>query len=391
MSIEAINTVQKNNITTAKTSFTSKSQNVEEKSNGTALLLGSLAALAIGGGIYFATKGKKGEEAVGKSAEQIKDMAVDAFKQAGNKFERGKAKLANGEAYTGKLTQTLEDGKILIREYNNGVLQKASKLDGENLVSSKSYFYDEKGMLTKITDDKNKDVYEAIVNEGAKIVTTQKSTIVTDIENGRLQKLQIKGKGAKWFYYDKDGKLKFVKHQYYDGGNRENFIAYHPDGKNVRFIKHGNESAEFFDVNGNQVDKIQIDMARGGKSYYYDGMSKSEILELGQKDFKILDEKGHSKVWLSKRKRENFNDSIIHISKNGKRYALSRNDKGDIKIFDYKGNEISKKTHEKLFNELIEDATSAYKEIIMKHKKALRLKNELQLADREYMRYYLTK
>lgn len=132
-------------------------------------------------------------------------------------------------------------------------------------------------------------------------------------------------------------------------------------------------------------------MARGGTSYYYDGMSKYEILELGQEEFKILDEKGHSKVWLSKTKRENFNDSTIHISKNGKRYALSRNDKGNIEIFDHKGNQISKKTNKKLFNELVEDATKAYKEILTKHKKALRLKNELQLADREYMRYYLTK
>ena len=132
-------------------------------------------------------------------------------------------------------------------------------------------------------------------------------------------------------------------------------------------------------------------MARGGKSYYYDGMSKSEILELGQKDFKILDEKGHSKVWLSKTKRENFNDSTIHISKNGKRYALSRNDKGNIVIFEHNGKEISKETNKNLFDKLVEDATKAYKEIIMKHKKALRLKNELQLADREYMRYYLAK
>lgn len=367
------------------------STNKENKglSTGVKVAIGTgLVALA-SYGIYVATRGKvkpKTTPPVTTNKSVIKDMAVDAFKQTGNKFERGKAKLANGEAYTGKLTQTLEDGKVLVREYDKGVLQKASKLDGENLVSSKSYFYDEKGMLTKITDDKNKDLYEAIIDKNVKIVTTQKSAIVTNIENGRLKRLQIEGKGDKWFYYDKDGKLKFVKHQYYDGGIRENFIVYHPDGKNVRFIRHGYESAEFFDINGNQVDKIRIDMARDGKSYYYDGMYKSEILELRQKDFKILDEKGRYKVWLSKTKCENFSDSTINISKNGKRYALSRNDKGEIEIFEHNGNEISQKTHEKLYNELVEDATKAYKEILTKHKKALRLKNEMQLADREYMR-----
>lgn len=386
MSVNAISAVQKSNVTPSQTSFSSTNKKVEEKSNGTALLLGSLAALAIAGGIYFATRGKKAEKAVVESGEQIKDMAVEAFKKAGNKFERGKAKLANGSAYTGKLTKTAKNGETIVMEYNNGFLQKASRLDGDKLVLSKSYFYDGKGMLTKITDNNNKDIYEAIINKNAKIVTTQKSTIVTDLENGRLQKMQIEGKGAKWFYYGNDGKLKFVKHQYWDAGSREDFITYHQDGKHVRFIEHGNESAEFFDINGNQVDKIQIDMVRGGISYNYDGMSRSEIIGPGRREnsFQILDKNGALKVSLSKTKYGNYNDSTISISKNGKRYVLSRNDKGDIVIHEHNGKEITKETNKKLFDKLVKDATKAYKEIIIKHKKALRLKNELQLADREY-------
>lgn len=382
MSVNTVNSL--NSVKLNRVSFKSTpSVQSEKKSNGTALLLGSLAALAIAGGIYFATRGKKAEETVAKSGEQIKDMAVDAFKKAGNKFERGKAKLADGSAYTGKLTKTAKNGETIVMEYNKGFLQKASRLDGENLVSSKSYFYDEKGMLTKITNNNKKDIYEAIIDQNAKIVTTQKSGTIKNIETGRILKQQIKDKGAKCFYYDKNGKLKFVKHDYWDAGNRFDFIAYHPDGKQVRFINHDNMNAEFFDINGNLVDKIQIDMDRVGISYNYDGMSKREIKELAQKDFRILDKKGHSKVWLSKTKRENFNDSTIHISNNGKRYVLSRNNKGDIVIHEHNGKEISKETNKKLFDKLVKDATKAYKEIIIKHKKALRLKNELQLASKE--------
>ena len=48
------------------------------------------------------------------------------------------------------------------------------------------------------------------------------------------------------------------------------------------------------------------------------------------------------------------------------------------------GEELDKQ----LFDEIVTGGRNAYKEIITKHKKALRLKNELQLADREFCRMH---
>ena len=135
----------------------SSEKQTEKQSDKNWMLWTGLAVLGAAG-IYVATRGKKASETVEKgaenAAEQIKDMVVDAFKKAGNKFEKGKAKLANGEAYTGNLTQKLKDGKTVVREYKNGMIQKVSKMDGEKVVASKSYTYDDKGMLTKIVDNK---------------------------------------------------------------------------------------------------------------------------------------------------------------------------------------------------------------------------------------------
>ena len=366
----------------------------EKQSSKSWMLWTGLAALGAVG-VYLATRGKKGTETIEKGAEnateQIKDMAVDAFKKAGNKFEKGKAKFANGDAYTGNLTQKLKDGKTVVREYKDGMLQKVSKMDGEKVLSSKSYTYDDKGMLTGVVEN-NKDVlFNASINNGFKTIKTSKSTIGKDLETGKLKRLIIDGKCDKRFYYDKEGKLKFVKHDYTDKGVfKHDFIAYYPDGKNVRFVNHSNIGAEFYDVNGNVVDKIQIDLVRGGKSYSYDNLDRSEIIELSQKDYKLRDEKGKVKAWLGIMNRPDFQDRSISITNNGKKYTVSFDNTGkNIEIVDdINRKKLSPDADKKLFDKIVTDARNAYKEIITKHKKALRLRNELQQADREYQRMH---
>ena len=375
-----------------------KGQDVAQNKNNSWMLWTGLAALGAVG-IYLATRGKKGSEAVErdteKATDQIKDIAVDAFKKAGNKFENGKAKLANGETYTGNLTQKLKDGKTLIREYKDGMLQKVSKMDGEKVVASKSYTYDDKGMLTKIVDNNkdvfHNDIFNASIDNGFKTIKTSKSTIVTDLNTGKLKRLKIDGKGDKCFYYDKEGKLKFVKHDYLDKGViKHDFIAYYPDGKNIRFVNHSNMDAEFYDVNGKVIDKIQIDLARGGKSYFYDNLDRSEIIELFQKDYKLKDEKGKTRAWLGIITRPDFQNRSIRITNNSKKYTISFDNTGkNIEIFDeHNHKKLSPDADKKLFDEIVTDARNAYKEIITKHKKALRLRNELQLADSEFCRMH---
>lgn len=185
MSISAIQNIQ-TNIKTSKTSFTSNPEAQTENNNTRkALIIAGLTALGAVG-IYIATRGKKGASTIVEGTQKPGGMAIDAFKQAGNKFEKGVAKLANGENYTGKLTQQLNDGKVLIREYRNGVLQTAKKMDGEVVLVGKRYEYDDFG-LSKITD----------VNGGRSIFTVDRCgaeiTYITDentirVNNGNIYK-----------------------------------------------------------------------------------------------------------------------------------------------------------------------------------------------------------
>jgi len=150
MSIDAIKNIYTNSVLTkSNTCFTSNHEaKPEDNKNGKNLLIAGLVALGAVG-IYLVTRGKKGGSEIAsetqRPAEQIKDMAIDAFKKAGNKFEKGKAKLANGENYTGTLVQETRDAKKIILKYNNGILEKAEKFDlqtGEKLYTKK-YIYPE--------------------------------------------------------------------------------------------------------------------------------------------------------------------------------------------------------------------------------------------------------
>ena len=148
--------------------------------------------------------------------------------------------------------------------------------------------------------------------------------------------------------------------------------------------------AEFYDVNGKVIDKIQIDLARGGKSYFYDNLDRSEIIELSQKDYNLKDEKGKTRAWLGIMTRPDFQDRSIRITNNSKKYTISFDNTGkNIEIFDeHNHKKLSPDADKKLFDEIVTDARNAYKEIITKHKKALRLRNELQLADSEFCRMH---
>lgn len=378
----------------------SQEKPTEKQSDKSWMLWTGLAGLGALG-IYLATRGKKGTETVEKTTEkateQIKDMAVDAFKKAGNKFEKGKAKLANGEAYTGNLTQKLKDGKTVVREYKNGMLQKVSKMDGEKVVASKSYTYDNKGMLTKIVDNNkdvfHNDIFNASIDNGFKTIKTSKLTIGIDLNTGKLKRLKIDDKGDKRFYYDKEGKLKFVQYDYTDkNGSHADIIAYYPDGKNIRFVRHLDNGAEFYDVNGQVVDKIKC-----GASYTYHDLDRSAgSSSPGVTDttYSLYDGgKNYEKRAILSIKREkqkpNFYYSSMLLTHNGEKYLLSFDKKGqNIQILDKQNKNISPEADKQLFDEIVSDARNAYKEIITKHKKALRLNNELQLAAEEYKRMH---
>lgn len=81
MAIDALKNMQNANISISKPNniiSEEKKPQIEQKKNGNALLLGSLAALAIGGGIYLVTKGRGGSKAaknlVNETANETKNV-----------------------------------------------------------------------------------------------------------------------------------------------------------------------------------------------------------------------------------------------------------------------------------------------------------------------------
>lgn len=168
MSIDAVKNIQTSIVSSkSKTSFTSNPEVQTENNNtGKVLLLTGLVALGAVG-IYIATRGKKGGSTITEGtqkpaepiAEQIKDLTIDAFRQAGNKFEKGMAKLANGENYTGTLVHETKDSKKLVFQYNDGRLEKAEKFDLQTRkkLYTKEYIYSvfDKERLSTIKKDGN--------------------------------------------------------------------------------------------------------------------------------------------------------------------------------------------------------------------------------------------
>lgn len=219
----APNNVQKFNNNTQTPIENSKKP--EEKSNGKTLLIGSLAALAVGAGIYLATKGKKGNVKSGsetinetdKPIKQLKETAIDAFKKAGNKFEKGKAILANGESYTGRLTHARKDGSTLVMEYENGLLKESTILDNYSILSGKNYTYDSNNKLTKVDDIFDKELVK----------------IKRDETTGK-----ILGNGRQNFIYSlEDGSLRYIdngKFQNQSGETLEGFVELYPNSNKIK-------------------------------------------------------------------------------------------------------------------------------------------------------------
>ena len=169
---------------------------------GTALT--ALAAV----GIYLATKGKGNkatqeavteathniQETVPETVNTIKEMTVDAFKQAGNKFNKGKAVTSTGEVFTGSLTHQTKDGKNIVREYENGVLKKSTKYEGENVLSQKEYKYDKNGKISEIL----------LSNKGSIKMQHDTTTGKISMIKGSRMRSPMK------FYYSKEGALKYM-------------------------------------------------------------------------------------------------------------------------------------------------------------------------------------
>lgn len=191
MSVSGINNVaQTNNIQSTKT-LEKKTEETSKTSNltKTTVAIGAGVTALAAVGIYLATKGK-GAKSTQETANTIKEMTVDAFKKDGNKFNKGKAVTSTGEAYTGSISHQTKDGKNIVREYENGVLKKSTKYDGENVLSQKEYNYDENGKISEI------------------LLPNEKRTTMMRGDNGKLLFLEKPDHSIIGFSYSDEGALK---------------------------------------------------------------------------------------------------------------------------------------------------------------------------------------
>lgn len=224
MSVQAVNSV--NNIQQKPVQSPiepKKSEQKESIANGTTLLLGSLAALAIGTGIYFATKGRGTSgtsSATGSSStvNQIKEYTAKAFTDAGNKFEKGVAKLKNGENYTGTITHTTKDGKFVVREYENGLIKKSTMYECENAekldtaIWRKEYTFSDDRKFKKVFCDYEDKIifFDKIIknNEPINRIRTTPKFNKNDFEINFGDGYVIKGKkNENCIYFIKNGEI----------------------------------------------------------------------------------------------------------------------------------------------------------------------------------------
>ena len=179
-----------------------KSENKEKgsMSTGTKIAIGTgLVALATLG-VYIATRGKVKPKATlpaitNNPVQEIKELAVNTFKEAGNKFVKGKAVMADGTNYTGKIVSEGKDGSKVVMEYLDGVLQKSTKTKGTETIFEKTYKYSDELGLVNVTKNGN-SVFNKTYDKATKQISINDGRVIIDTDTG----IVIKGR----LYIDKE-------------------------------------------------------------------------------------------------------------------------------------------------------------------------------------------
>lgn len=172
-------------------------------STGAKVAIGTgLVALA-SYGIYVATRGKVKPKTTpplttNNPVQEIKELAVSAFKEAGNKFVKGKAVMADGTNYTGKIVSEGKDGSKVVMEYLDGVLQKSTKTKGTDTVIKTYKYSDELGLAQVRKQEPNAEgiicagkdnmVFRKSYDEALKQTSINDGKLIIDHETGIIMK-----------------------------------------------------------------------------------------------------------------------------------------------------------------------------------------------------------
>lgn len=158
-------------------------------STGAKVAIGTgLVALA-SYGIYLATRGKVKPKATppattNNSVQEIKELAVNTFKEAGNKFVKGKAVMADGTNYTGKIVSESKDGSKVVMEYLDGVLQKSTKTKGSENIFEKTYKYSDELGLEQVINNNTTTLKKFIDEAGNLNIENSKHLTIIDKPSG---------------------------------------------------------------------------------------------------------------------------------------------------------------------------------------------------------------
>ena len=188
-----------NNVT-ANTSFQAKPIGVQTSTNPSDKTLSTTTKVVIGTaltalaatGIYIATRGKVKPKTTppvttNNPVQEIKELAVSAFKEAGNKFVKGKAVMADGTNYTGKIVSESKDGSKVVMEYLDGVLQKSTKTKGVDTIFEKTYKYSDDLGLVNVTKNGN-SIFSKTYDKLAKQILINDGKLRIDTETGIIIK-----------------------------------------------------------------------------------------------------------------------------------------------------------------------------------------------------------
>ena len=358
----------------------------------TAVIVGTgLTALAAVG-IYLATKGK-GAKATQKAvaetvhntqetASTVKEMTVDAFKQVGNKFNKGKAVTNTGEAFTGNITHQTKDGKKIVMEYENGVLKKSTKYDGKNVLTQKRYEHREDGIFN-IFD--NNDFFFMKKTEGG-VQTTESNNVLIrkDVDTGRLITLHLKGKEQprEDFYYDDKGRLKSVMRSY----NQKSYMDfYSPDGSKKFSVDPSTGLTEFYDKNGVTTDKISVASYRDHDLCYHN-LSFHQGVQNGKniRTYNFTTQQGITgtidrREYLGKAgkagKKPKIKTQLVLTTPDDKSYIVTRNRK-DVQIQNSRKEAIAKDSDE--YKNVLAQSNDFMKQFFAKYKTALGLQRQVK-------------
>lgn len=263
--VAQVNNIQQSKQPEKKTDEKSKFLTPTQTKVAVGTALTALAAV----GIYLATKGKGAkvaQETVTNStqtaqefANTVKENTVEAFKKAGNKFNKGKALNADGTGFSGTILNQTKDGAEVSLVYENGLINKSTKTKNGEKLLEKTYknrdagslnvsIIDSKGTKVDVEYDSNKGILYRYRREK----DGTKNFIVKDLKKDKM----LRENGTD-FIYDKNGN-KIAERDY-----NHNITLYHPNGK-VKFKQEGN-TLKSFDEKGNMTH--QLYMAHGRKSY----------------------------------------------------------------------------------------------------------------------------